>query len=88
MRTAIVIVIGLMVLAAFVWLAPMLAPNSSRGAAAVAFVVAWLVISVIDWYIGVFRAGYGAAEEFRIHAVIFVIPVLAALAIIWRSRSL
>ena len=87
MRTVIVIGIGLVVLAALVGVAPTLGANVSRRGAAFAFMAVWLVFSVADWYVGVFRAGYGALEELRIHAVIFVVPALAALAIIWRAHA-
>jgi hypothetical protein len=86
-RTVIVVGIGLVALVAFVSVAPMLGASTSRPGAASVFIAVWLVFSVVDWYVGVFRAGYGALEELRIHAVIFAVPTLAALAIIWRTHS-
>jgi hypothetical protein len=81
MRTAIVILIGLAALAAFALLGPLLPGHVSRTGAAWVFLVAWLIFCVIDWYVGVYRAGYPAMEEFRIHAVIFAVPAVAAFCI-------
>jgi hypothetical protein len=82
MRTTIVILIGLAALAAFTVLGPVVAPGASRAAAASVFVGVWLAFCVIDWYIGVYHAGYSAMEELRIHAAIFAIPAVAALVIV------
>lgn len=87
MRTAVVVAIGLVALGAFISLGPLLSANVSRTNAAYAFLGAWFLFSAVDWYIGAFRAGYGALEELRIHAVIFGIPALVALVIAWRTRA-
>jgi hypothetical protein len=76
MRTIVVIAVGLVVL--------VLAALVGRSAGAVyAFIGAWLLFSIADWYVGVYRAGYSAIEELRIHAVIFAVPALAGLVIIY-----
>ncbi len=79
MRTAIVILIGLAVLGVTIWLVP-------HVSAAGAFIAGWLIFCVIDWYLGVYRAGYSAMEELHIHALIFAIPTAAALVVIWALR--
>ncbi len=86
MRTAIVILIGLVALGATVELAPVIVHGATRANAAYLFVAAWLVFCIIDWYVGVFRAGYPAMEELRIHAVIFAVPTVAAIVLTWILR--
>jgi hypothetical protein len=81
-RTTIVILIGLAALAAFSLVGPLLAGGTSRVALATVFLAVWLVFCAIDWYIGVYHAGYPAMEELRIHAVIFAVPAVAALLVI------
>jgi hypothetical protein len=77
MRTGIVIGIGLAILAAGLWLWP--TPYTIP-----LFLIAWLLFCVIDWYVGVYRRGYSAIEELRIHAVIFAVPLVAVwLFVIW-----
>jgi hypothetical protein len=86
MRTTIVILIGLAALAAFIRLGPVVTTGASRVAVASVFVGAWLVFCIVDWYIGVYHAGYAAMEEFRIHAMIFAIPAVAALVVMVLAR--
>ena len=86
MRTAIVILIGLAALAACTVLGPMVATGASRVTAASVFIGVWFAFCVIDWYIGVYHAGYSAMEELRIHVVIFAIPTVAALVVMALSR--
>jgi hypothetical protein len=76
-RTTIVILIGLATFAAFALLGPVVNAHVSRASAAWVFLAAWLIFCV-----GVYHAGYSATEELRIHAVIFVIPAVAALGFI------
>ena len=82
MRPTIVILIGLATFAAVALLGPVVNAHVSRTSAAWVFLAAWLIFCVIDWYVGVYHAGYSATEELRIHAVIFVIPAVAALGFI------
>ena len=48
--------------------------------ATVAYVALWFVIAGVNMWIGVAKAGYSAAEELPIFALIFVLP--AAVGII------
>ena len=86
-RTAIVILIGLAALAVFVGAAPLIATSTSRVGAAYLFLAVWFVFCVVDWYVGVFRAGYPAMEELGIHALIFAVPAAATLLLIWKLRA-
>lgn len=48
------------------------------------FIVLWLVIAMVNLWIGVARAGYSVAEELPIFVVIFVIPAAVAVFLWWR----
>lgn len=73
MRTAILLLIGLAVLGLFLGLAK----PARRRAAALAFVVLWLL--VIGWNLSLgLSHGYSLREELPIQAVLFGVPALAA----------
>lgn len=80
MRTLIVIVIGLLLACAFVFGAGFIGKGSAGAAASGSywFMGIWLIFCIVDFYIGVFRAGYSAKDEFIIHLVIFGVPAIAA----------
>ena len=86
MRTAIIIVGGLMCLGLFA-LAGWRFGGGSPGLASAAkvFVAVWLVAALINMWIGVARAGYSVAEEFPIFLVIFIIPAAAAALVWWKA---
>jgi len=81
MRTVVIILIGLGMLAA--WL--LVAKSVSKGqaetvrTAVLAFIAVWFVAAAINLWIGVSQAGYSFLEELPIFLVIFGIP--AALAV-------
>jgi len=84
MRTAIIIVGGLVLLGLFAlvgWLAS--GPHSTTTAAKL-FIPIWLVVALINMWLGVSRAGYSVVEELPIFLVIFAIPAAAAAFIWWR----
>ena len=72
--------IGLILSVAFVVVANVI--NKSKGEMFVdgfyVFAVLWFIFCAVDYYYGVFRAGYGAMEELGIHLVIFLVPVAVA----------
>lgn len=76
MRTLIVIAIGLALSLAFVFGAN--AVKQSKAAGAYAFIGVWLIFCIVDFCIGVFRAGYSPKDELGIHLVIFAIPAVVA----------
>jgi hypothetical protein len=57
--------------------------TSSLVLAAKAFMPVWLVTSLVNFWIGVHYAGYSVREELLILAVVFALPVAAALWSIW-----
>lgn len=79
MRTLVIILIGLALLAAFL----LLSKPRKRGQAALAFIGVWLVASGVNLGIGLSH-GYSLAEELLVHAALFGIPAVAALAA-WRK---
>jgi len=81
MRTLILIVSGLVLLAVLLWLAR----PAYRSRAALFFVLVWLGCSAINLGTGLSR-GYSLQEELLVHAFLFGVPALAALAAWWRWR--
>jgi hypothetical protein len=48
------------------------------------FLVLWLVISTVNLWVGVAKAGYTLTEEFPIFLFIFGVPAIAATFLKWR----
>ncbi len=88
MRTAVIIAGGLVLLGLFVLVARWLgsAGNVSVVNAAKIFIPIWLIVALLNMWIGVARAGYSVREEFPIFLVIFAIPAVVA-AFLWRKFS-
>jgi len=85
MRTAIIIVGGVVLLALFALVGGWLGGGpQSKVAAVKLFIPAWLAVALINLWLGVSRAGYSIAEELPIFLVIFVIPAAAAAFIWWK----
>ena len=81
MRTLVLILVGLVVLA----LATGLSRPARRPLAACVFVGFWLAACAANLMVGLSH-GYSLGEELRVHLVLFGIPAIAALAVAWRSR--
>jgi len=45
----------------------------------------WLVVALVNLWLGVSRAGYSLAEELPMFLVIFLIPAAAAVVVAWKS---
>ena len=87
MRTAIIIVGGLVLLGLFAFAGSRFAGGTPTMVAAVKiFIPVWLVAALVNMWVGVSRAGYSVAEEFPIFLIIFVIPAAVA-AFIWWKHS-
>lgn len=88
MRTIIIIVAGLVVLALFAaggW-------RFGSGAASLVsavkvFIAVWLVAALVNMWMGVARAGYSVAEELPIFLVIFLVPAAVAAFLWWKNAS-
>ena len=53
--------------------------------AAKAFIPVWLVVSLVNMWVGVTHAGYTVREELPILAIVFLVPAALAAVAIWRS---
>jgi hypothetical protein len=86
MRSVIIIVAGLVLLAIFVlagrWFGG--GPSQPIATAAKLFLPLWIIVAAINMWIGVSRAGYSVAEELPVFLVIAGIPAVAAAAIWWK----
>jgi hypothetical protein len=52
------------------------------------FVPVWFAIAIVNLWVGVTRAGYTVREELPILLVVFAVPALLALLLVWlMSRS-
>jgi uncharacterized membrane protein YwaF len=51
------------------------------------FLVLWLIATVVNLWVGVTRAGYTVMQELPIGVVVFGVPALVALALLWRLRG-
>ena len=48
------------------------------------FVPVWLVLALVNMWVGVTRAGYSVRDELPILVIVFVVPALLAAGVIWR----
>ncbi len=84
MRTAIIIVVGLVLLGAGLILDKWLGAGEHMTRVALLFTICWLAVALLNMWFGVEKAGYSVREEFPIFLVIFLIPAAVALFIAWR----
>lgn len=86
MRTALFLVSGFLLLAAFCIWARLFSENlpSAASWATSLFVLVWLGITGFNMWVGVNKAGYSAAEEMPVLLLLFGIPVAAALLLKWK----
>ena len=86
MRTALFLLAGFLLLAAFLLLGKLFSANypAATMLAAVAYVVLWFVIAAVNMWTGVAKAGYAFAEELPIFALIFLVPAATAILLKWR----
>jgi hypothetical protein len=86
MRTALFLVAGLLLLAAFFLLGRLFSTNYP-GATVVAtsvYVALWLIIAGANMWVGVARAGYSVTEELPIFLLIFGLPAAVAILLKWK----
>jgi hypothetical protein len=76
--------LGLFVLFGWLWGAS----TSAMALAAKAFVPAWLIVALVNMWVGVSHAGYTLREELPIMLLVFAVPALLAAALIYQlSRN-
>jgi len=86
MRTGLFLLAGFLLLATFAILGKMFSANypAATTTAVVAFVAVWLLVAAFNMWTGVAKAGYSAAEEFPVFALIFLVPAAAAVLLKWK----
>ncbi|MNQ99924.1 hypothetical protein D3C85_1156790 [compost metagenome] len=52
--------------------------------AAKAFIPLWLIIAIVNLWVGVSHAGYSVREELPILLIVFAVPAALAGLVIWR----
>jgi hypothetical protein len=86
MRTAIIILGGLILLAVCLGTARLIGGNGAEtmGTAIKVFIAIWFVVAAANLGIGVSQAGYSFTEELPIFLAIFFLPATAAALIYWK----
>ena len=84
MRSIAIIVGGLLLFGLFALVASRIRGAPSIVTAAKAFIPIWLVVALVNMWIGVARAGYSVADEAPIFAAIFAIPAAVAAFVWWK----
>ena len=86
MRTGLFLLAGFLLLAVCVILGKMFSANypTATLTAVVAFVALWLVVAAFNMWTGVAKAGYSAAEELPVFALIFLVPTAVAILLKWK----
>jgi hypothetical protein len=83
LRTALFLLVGLLLLAACLILGRLFSTNYPGAVNALisAYIVVWLAIAGFNLWVGVARAGYTLRDELPIFLFIFGLPVLVALGL-------
>jgi putative effector of murein hydrolase LrgA (UPF0299 family) len=86
MRTGLFLLAGCLLLAVCAILGKMFAANypTATLTAVVGFVALWLVVAAFNMWTGVAKAGYSAAEELPVFALIFLVPTAVAILLKWK----
>jgi len=86
MRTALFLLAGFLLLAAFLIVAKLFSANypAATGWATAAFLALWLVVTAVNMWVGVNKAGYSASEELPILLLLFGVPAVAAAVLKWK----
>lgn len=86
MRTALFLLSGLLLLAAFLLLGKLFSTNYSAATlvATVAYVALWFIVAGANMWVGVAKAGYSVTEELPIFLLIFGLPAAVAILLKWK----
>ena len=87
MRSAIIIVGGLLLFGIFALVARFVGGAQMIVMATKIFIPVWLVAALINMWIGVARAGYSVAEELPIFLLIFAVPAVVAAFTWWKLSA-
>ena len=86
MRTILFLVSGLLLMSSFLIVAKLFSehfPSAPNWALALGLGL-WLVVTAVNMWIGVSKAGYSVAEELPILALLLLMPAVAAILVRWR----
>lgn len=86
MHTVRVISMGLGLLAVFCLIGYFTKSYRGLVSAALVFIPVWFAGALLNMYIGVKRAGYTVAQELPIAVVVFLVPVILAMAVHWKFK--
>lgn len=75
-----VILVGLFTLFNYLWGGA----GTDLAMGAKLFIPVWLVIALVNMWVGVTKAGYSVKDELPILLIVFAIPALIAAFTIWR----
>lgn len=75
-----VVLLGLFTLFNYLWGGA----EAKLSIGATLFIPTWLVISLVNMWVGVNKAGYSVKEELPILLIVFAIPAVIAALTIWR----
>lgn len=75
-----VVLLGLFLLFGKLWSGA----EPAFGTAAKLFMPAWLIVALVNIWVGVTKAGYSVREELPILAVVFLVPAALAVLVAWR----
>jgi hypothetical protein len=87
MRSAIIIVGGLLLFGIFALVARFVGGAQMIVMATKIFIPVWLVAALINMWIGVARAGYSVTEELPIFLLIFAVPAVVAAFTWWKLSA-
>ena len=87
MRTALIGVAGILLLAAGTILGRLFAAHfpNAPSQSTVGFILLWLVICGFNMWVGVAKAGYAVTEELPVFALVFLVPTALAVLVRWRE---
>src|SRR5258706_6082642 len=85
-RSLLLRVAGLLLLAAVLLLAKLFSPNypDALRFATIGYVALWLIIASANMWVGVAKGGYSVADELPIFLLIFAVPAALAVLLKWR----
>jgi hypothetical protein len=86
MRTSLFLLAGLLLLAALLLLGKLFAENYPNAYvwATTAFVGLWLILTVANMWVGVYKVGYSASEELPVLLLLFLVPAAVAIVLKWK----
>ena len=88
MRTAVIIMAGILLLTICIGAARVIGNNAANatGTAVKIFIAIWFLAAAINMWIGIAHAGYSFLEELPIFLIIFGLPAAVGLFVQWKLR--